>query len=282
MAVWRQPDNLKIYMVRQNMHQETLLKMTNLAVAKRDLLAGGRLRYFVLAMLAGFYVGLGIILILTIGGQLGDDPIRKTLMGVSFGIALSLVIMAGSELFTGNNMIMAAGSLAGRVTWSDTARIWLWSWFGNWAGSILVSLLFYWSGQASGATGAFAGVVSASKMTGTFQHLFFQGFLCNILVCLAALCGLKLKEETARLIMIWWCLFAFITSGFEHSIANMTVLTIGMLAAPGADVTLAGYFYNLGVVGLGNLLGGALILGGGYWLAGRPAAGAQEPASASA
>lgn len=251
------------------MHQETLSKLSSLAEAKLALLNSGRLRYFVLAMLAGFYVGLGIILILTIGGQLGDDPIRKTLMGVSFGIALSLVIMAGSELFTGNNMVMAAASLDGRVSWRDTSRIWLWSWFGNWAGSILVSLLFFWSGQADGATGVFAGTVSSAKMTAPLQNLFFQGFLCNILVCLAVLCGIKLKEETAKLIMIWWCLFAFITSGFEHSIANMTVLTIGLLAAPGVNVTLAGYFYNLAVVGFGNLLGGALILGGGYWLAGR-------------
>lgn len=251
------------------MHQETLAKMNALAVAKRDLLNGGRLRYFILAMLAGLYVGLGIILILTIGGQMGADPIRKTLMGVSFGIALSLVIMAGSELFTGNNMIMTAASLDGKVSWRDSIRIWLWSWFGNWAGSILVSVLFFFSGLASGATATFVGGVSAAKMTAPVVNLFFQGFLCNVLVCLAVLCGIKLKEETARLIMIWWCLFAFITSGFEHSIANMTVLTIGLLAAPGGDVTFAGYLYNLGVVGLGNLFGGALVLGWGYWMAGR-------------
>ncbi len=251
------------------MYSETLAKLSALAVAKRDMLNGSRLRYFVLSMLAGFYVGLGIILILTIGGLMGADPLRKILMGTSFGIALSLVIMAGSELFTGNNMIMTAASLNGKVSWKDSGRIWLWSWFGNWAGSILVSVLFVLSGLAAGATGTFTAGVSAAKMSAPMLNLFFQGFLCNILVCLAVLCGLKLKEETAKLIMIWWCLFAFITSGFEHSIANMTVLTIGLFSATGAEVNLAGYFYNLGVVGLGNLLGGALILGGGYWLAGR-------------
>lgn len=251
------------------MHQETLEKLTTLAVNKRDLLNGGRLRYFVLSMMAGLYVGLGIILIMTIGAQLGDMPIRNTLMGVSFGIALSLVIMAGSELFTGNNMIMAAGSLDGKVSWFDTARIWVWAWFGNWAGSILVAVLFYLGGQTAGATGAFTASVTAAKMTGSFQHLFFKAFLCNILVCLAVLCGIKLKNETAKLIMIWWCLFAFITSGFEHSIANMTTMAIGLFAASVPEVTIGGYFYNLAVVGFGNLCGGAIILGGGYWLAGR-------------
>lgn len=251
------------------MYRETLEKMGALAQAKVGVLNGSRMRYFVLSMLAGFYVGLGIILILTIGGQLGADPIKKTLMGASFGIALSLVIMAGSELFTGNNMIMTAASLDGKVKWADSIRIWIWSWFGNWAGAILVSVLFFLSGLTAGPAGAFSAGVSAAKTSAPALNLFFQGFLCNVLVCLAVLCSLKLKEETARLIMIWWCLFAFITSGFEHSIANMTVLTIGLFSATGAEINIAGYLYNLCIVGAGNLLGGALILGCGYWFVGR-------------
>jgi nitrite transporter NirC len=251
------------------MYQETLGKITTLAQGKLALLNKSRGRYFILSMLAGLYVGLGIILILTIGGAMGDDPAKKLVMGVSFGIALSLVIMAGSELFTGNNMVMTAGSLDRKVSWKDTLRIWLWSWFGNWAGSILVAGLFFLSGLAAGSTAEFVGKVSAAKMTAPAVQLFFRALLCNVLVCLAVLSGIKLKEETAKLIMIWWCLFAFITSGFEHSIANMTLLTIGLFAAPGADVTMQGYLYNLGIVGLGNLVGGAVIVGWSYWIAGR-------------
>jgi nitrite transporter NirC len=251
------------------MYQETLEKIVKLALGKLEMLNGSRLRYFILSMLAGIYVGLGIILILTIGGAMGDDPGKKLIMGISFGIALSLVIMAGSELFTGNNMIMAAGSLDKKVAWKDTARIWIWSWFGNWAGSILVAGIFVMTGLVSGGTAAFVGKVSAAKMTAPAVQLFFRAILCNVLVCLAVLCGIKLKEETAKLIMIWWCLFAFITSGFEHSIANMTLLTIGLFANSGADVTINGYLYNLGIVGLGNLVGGAIILGWSYWFIGR-------------
>ncbi len=251
------------------MYQETLEKIGNLAIGKVNLLNRSRMRYFILAMLAGFYVGLGIILILTIGGAMGDDPGKKLIMGISFGIALSLVIMAGSELFTGNNMIMTAASLDKKSSWADTLRIWLWSWFGNWTGSILVAGLFFLSGLAAGDTGEFVGKVSAAKMNAPAIELFFRALLCNVLVCLAVLCGIKMKEETAKLIMIWWCLFAFITSGFEHSIANMTLLTLGLFASPGANVTLNGYFYNLGIVGFGNMVGGALILGFSYWFAGR-------------
>lgn len=252
------------------MYQETLEKMINLALGKVKLLNGSRTRYFILSMLAGLYVGLGIILILTIGGAMGADPGKKLVMGLSFGIALSLVIMAGSELFTGNNMIMAAGSLDKKVPWKDSIRIWLWSWFGNWAGSILVAAIFVLTGLAAGSTGAFAAKVSAAKMTAPAVQLFFRAVLCNVLVCLAVLSGIKLKEETAKLIMIWWCLFAFITSGYEHSIANMTLLTIGLFTAPvGGDVNMYGYLYNLGIVGLGNMFGGAIIIGWSYWMAGK-------------
>lgn len=251
------------------MYQDVLKAMGTSAVAKLNILNKSRTRYFILSMLAGLYVGLGIILIMTIGGTMGDAPTKKVLMGASFGIALSLVIMAGSELFTGNNMIMTAASLDGKVAWRDTLRIWVWSWFGNWAGSILVAGLFVLTGLAVGPTAKTVATIAAAKMTAAPMDLFFRAVLCNTLVCLAVLTSIKLKEETAKLVMIWWCLFAFITSGFEHSIANMTLLTIALFAAPGHGVTLTGYFYNLGIVGLGNLVAGALILGWSYWMAGR-------------
>lgn len=251
------------------MYAETLEKMITAAQTKLGILNRSKTRYFILSMLAGMFVGLGIILIMTIGGVLGDSPAKKVVMGMSFGIALSLVIMAGSELFTGNNMIMTAASLDKKVPWKDTLRIWIWSWFGNWAGSIFVAGLFFLSGLATGPTAKFIGSLAAGKMTAAPTDLFFRAVLCNVLVCLAVLTSLKLKEESAKLIMIWWCLFAFITSGFEHSIANMTLLTIALFAIPGGDISFSGYLYNLGVVGLGNLVGGALILGWSYWMAGK-------------
>jgi len=117
----------------------------------------------------------------------------------------------------------------------------------------------------------FYGVASKKKMTETFVHLFFRGILCNILVCLSVLMNLNMKEETARLIMIWWCLFAFVTCGFEHSVANMTLLTIALFdgnASYSNDVTAARYFYNLSVVGLGNLAGAFLFLAVPYFITG--------------
>lgn len=250
------------------MYNELIQKMNDTSLSKVALLRSGRGRYLLLSLLAGFFVGLGIILIFTIGGTVGDVPYRRTLMGMSFGIALSLVIMAGSELFTGNNLVLTIGAMDGKVSWTDVLRIWGYSWIGNWAGSILVAVLYAQTGLTKGPVGEFMAAASAAKMTAGPSELFFRGVLCNILVCLAVLCSIKLKEEIAKLVMIWWCLFAFITSGFEHSIANMTLLTIGLLVPHGDKVTLGGYFYNIGIVTLGNLAGAVAVLALTYWYIG--------------
>lgn len=250
------------------MYEELIQTIANLAVAKENLLKKGLSKYLVLALFAGLYVGLGIILIFTIGGVVGDTPYKKVLMGVSFGIALSLVLVAGSELFTGNNLIMTVGSLEKKVSWLTTLKIWLYSYLGNLAGSILAAWLFVMAGLGQGPVGDFILKTTVIKMNAPFTELFFKGVLCNILVCLAVLTYIKLKEETAKLIMIFWCLFAFITSGFEHSVANMTLLSIGLLMPHSEAISLLGFINNLIPVTLGNIAGGAVVLGFGYWFVG--------------
>ena len=106
---------------------------------------------------------------------------------------------------------------------------------------------------------------AAGKMAPTSVELFLRGIMCNILVCLAAWSFYKLKSEAAKLIMIFWCLYAFITAGFEHSIANMTLLTIALMIPHKANVSLQGYIHNLTAVTLGNFVGGAIFVGLAYW-----------------
>ena len=238
------------------------------AKAKVNLLKTNRLGYFVSSMLAGLYVGMGIMLIFTIGGLLNSSgsTATKIVMGASFGVALSLVIMAGAELFTGNNFIMTAASLSREVKWKDTLKVWLVSFMGNLVGSIIAGAMFYAAGLAIGPVGEFIGKTSAVKMSVPFWPLLMRGIFCNILVCLATWCSFKLKSESGKLIIIFWCLFAFITSGFEHSVANMTLLTIGLLNPGAASVSIMGYVYNIGVVTLGNMIGGAIFLALPYYI----------------
>lgn len=240
--------------------------VANAARIKADFLKKNPFGYFIASMLAGIYVGFGILLIFNVGGVLSTAPYTKIAMGVSFGIALSLVIMAGAELFTGNNLVMISGVLSKTVNWGEVFRLWLVCYLGNWAGSLLIASIFYGAGFASGPVGELIASTSAFKMSIPFFPLFLRGLLCNILVCLAVWCGFKCKSESGKLIMIFWCLFAFITSGFEHSIANMTLLSISLFAPFESAISLCGYLYNIAVVTLGNMAGGILFVALPYYV----------------
>ncbi len=247
------------------MFGDEILAMANASKAKVSFARNNMLGYFIASMLAGAYVGLGIILIFTSGGVLAGAPATKIVMGASFGIALSLVIMAGSELFTGNNLILSVGILKKTVTVSETLKLWLVCLMGNWAGAIILSIIYWGTGLTNGPVGEFMAATAATKMSIPLLPLFLRGILCNVLVCLAVWCNFKLKSEVAKLIMIFWCLYAFITSGYEHSIANMTLLTIGLLSPFESAVSLSGYFYNLSVVVLGNMVGAIVFLAIPYY-----------------
>lgn len=244
------------------MFQEEVKALGNLAAKKTSLMKTRPLAYLTLSMLAGIYVGIGVLLIFTIGGLLSDSgfPGTKILMGVSFGIALSLVVMAGSELFTGNNLVMAVGIQNKKVRFSDSLKLWGLCWIGNLLGSLLTALLFLYSGLAAGSVGSFIAKASLGKMSLPAGELIMRGILCNLLVCLATWCSIKLKSESGKLIMIFWCLFAFITAGFEHSVANMTLLAIGILNPFGEMLSWSGYAYNLFFVTLGNMIGGIALV----------------------
>lgn len=254
------------------MYSDLVKKISNSAIAKVHTLRDSKAKYLISSILAGMYVGFGIFLIMTIGGVLKGAPSTKIIMGASFGVALSLVVMAGSELFTGNNFVMIIGAMEKSVTWLEASKIWIYSFVGNFIGSIFISYLYLETGLAKGVVSDFVLKVSAAKMNAPTSELFFRGVLCNILVCLAVLCYIKLKEETAKLIMIFWCLFAFITTGFEHSIANMSLFTLGLFLPHDAMISLSGLAHNLIPVTIGNFVGGGLILGLAYWYKGHKSA----------
>lgn len=251
------------------MEHETIATAAAAARAKATLLRAGPLQYLILSALAGAYVGLGIVLIFAIGAplQAAGSGATRAVMGASFGVALTLVIFAGSELFTGNNLIMTVGTLSRTVTGGALARVWVASFLGNLLGSLLLALATASSGVLSKAPAKeFVLGVVAAKMAAPASELFFRGVLCNALVCLAVWMGMRTKDETARLVLIFWCLFAFIGAGFEHSVANMTLLGIGLLLPHDPTlVSWAGFARNLTFVTLGNVVGGALLIAVPYW-----------------
>jgi len=251
------------------MHYELIQAFSLAAEEKVRILKSNTMRYLLLSAFAGIFVGFGILLIFTIGGLIGPLPIRRIIMGMAFGIALTLVIVIGSEIFTGNNMIMTVASLEKRVSWKNTRSIWLYSFVGNLIGSIVLGWTFVTSGVATDSIIEFVQQTAAVKMSAPFMELFFRAVLCNVLVCLAIMASFKLKSETAKLIVIWWCLFAFITLGFEHSVANMSLFSIALFSPSAQGVTLMGAAYNLVATTFGNFVGGAGVLGLGYWFIGK-------------
>jgi nitrite transporter NirC len=242
------------------MYSEDFAAAAGAARTKTEFMAKNPAGYFLASTLAGVFVGLAILFIFSIGGQLAGAAHTKTVMGACFGIALSLVVMAGAELFTGNNLVMTAGLFHKTVNAGQALKLLLLCYIGNWIGSALVAALFFGTGLGAGPVGEFIAASAAAKMNAPPMQLFMRGVLCNALVCLGVWCCYRCKSEAAKLVMIFWCVFAFITSGYEHSVANMTLLTSALFAPFDADISIFGYFYNIITVTLGNMLGGVALV----------------------
>ena len=270
------------------MYTETINKCAANAARINRFERSDKLGFWLSSAMAGAYVGLGIILIFTLG-NLVTPELRPLLMGATFGIALTLVIIAGAELFTGHTLFLTLGVKTGRIGTGSALRAALQSWGGNLLGSILVAWLFWQTGGGKmlpdGASLLHGAALAKTQLP--VMALIAKGMLCNWLVCLAIwMC--QRVEGSAKFIAIWWCLLAFIASGYEHSIANMTLFALSWFGAHGTDFTLTGIGYNLLWVTIGNTLSGVVFMGLGYWYA-TPAAqrpGAQtveaSPSTASA
>ena len=251
---------------------ETVTIFAQLAKTKAKFMKNNRLGFLISAMMAGAYIGIGILLIFSVGESV-DASVRSLVMGCSFGIALTLVVFGGAELFTGHTMYMSLGLLTGTTSLRDLGRSWSMTWLGNLSGCLLLASLFVMGGGGSilkeGAD--LLHTVATKKMTAPASELVARAIMCNWLVCLAIWTCARTKSDTAKCVMIFWCLFAFIAAGFEHSIANMTVFSLALMSDHPDSITLAGAARNLCWVSLGNAISGAVFMGAGYWFAsGRP------------
>ncbi len=254
------------------MYKETISLIEDSAKHKCHLYEQSLSSYLLHSAMAGAYVALGIVLILVIGSPLYavHSPYISIAMGLSFGIALSLVFFAGSDLFTGNTMVLPIAALSGSLKWNKVFKMFLWNYLGNLLGSLGVALLVYYAGVFDNIDNShFLNAIAVKKMGLSFEKLFFRGMLCNWLVTLSVWCYYRMKTETGKLIMVFWCLFAFITSGYEHSVANMSLLSLANLAINTSEVSISGMIHNLIPVTLGNMASGTILMGISYsWISG--------------
>lgn len=206
----------------------------------------------------------------------------KVLAGAIFGTGLMLVVLAGGELFTGNTMILA-GVLDGKVKLKDMLKNWLFVYFGNFAGSVILAYMMVHSGLFNSGANGLGGMtikIASYKVGLSFMPAFYLGIMCNMLVCLAVWMAYGAKDMVGKIFAIFFPIWLFITSGFEHSIANMYYIPAGILAkanpswvaeahlTPTALANLNwGSFIvnNLLPVTLGNIVGGSIFVAGIYW-----------------
>lgn len=250
------------------MFQDSLEKVTSAAKAKNNLLESNIFGYFVASLLAGIFIGFGVLISMTVGGLLIESDFMKIMMGASFAVALSLVIMSGSELFTGNVFVLGVAGIQKKLSLKKIVKLLVFCYIGNWIGSVIIAYMHMGTGLINGQTANLINSLALTKTQTSFLPLLLRSILCNILVCIAVWSSIKMKSESGKLIMVFWCIFTFFTLGFEHSVANMTLLTLDLLQ-PIPGINFMDYFYNLSVVTLGNIIGGLLFVSFPYVLIGR-------------
>lgn len=223
----------------------------------------------VLGVLAGAFISLGALFfaVVVTGSELGFGPTRW-LGGLAFCLGLALVVIAGAELFTGNNLLAMAWA-SRLITTRRLLRHWGLVYLGNLLGCLGTVVLTWLADSASlaeGRLGETLVAIAVAKVGLAPLEAFARGVLCNVLVCLAVWLAMSGHSVTDKLLAIVLPISAFVALGFEHSIANGFLLPMGRLLDPAA-VPLGAALANLGWVTLGNLVGGTLLVAGVYWLA---------------
>jgi formate transporter len=237
---------------------------------------------FVLSVMAGAFIALGGVLstIILTGSELGFGPTRF-MAGIGFSLGLILVIVAGAELFTGNNLVVMSW-VSGNVSLGSLMRNWGMVYVGNLVGALSIVAMVYlgrWWEQGENSVGATAVTIAAAKTALPFWVVFVRAILANALVCLAVWLASGGRSVIDKVFGILFPIAGFVAAGFEHSIANMYFIPIGLLlsdqsapvkvaglpTAQLADLNVGGALTNIVAATLGNIVGGAILVGIVYW-----------------
>jgi formate transporter len=238
----------------------------------------------VLGVVAGAFIGLGGVLstVASTGSTLGYGPTRL-LAGLAFSLGLILVVVAGAELFTGNNLVLMSW-MSGHISFGRLLRNWSLVYVGNLLGALSIVAMVYsadWWKLSDQAVGATALSVAAGKASLGFGVVFVRGILANALVCLAVWLATGGRSVIDKILAIVFPITAFVAAGFEHSIANMYFIPLGILLSEKASVVdlaalpasqvahldAGGLVNNIAAATLGNVVGGAVLVGLVYWFA---------------
>ncbi len=225
-------------------------------------------KMIVLGIFAGIFIGLGAHGFITAtapGGSAAEVMLQKFIGASVFPAGLMMVIVCGAELFTGNNLLTLALS-AKKISAAEMLRNWIFVYIGNLIGSVLLALFLAKSGLYSGAMMDKAVAVAQAKSQIPFMEGIIRGILCNMVVVLACWFQAGAKDIAGKILAIWFPIMLFVFAGFEHSVANMTYIPLGMFL--GAEVGISQFLMgNIIPVTIGNMIGGAVIVPAAYYYA---------------
>lgn len=231
------------------------------------------LKMVVLGIFAGMFIGFAGIASNVAGATVANPSISRLVSACVFPAGLAMVLIAGSELFTGNNLIIIA-VLEKKVKIREMLKNWFFVLMGNAIGTMMVASMVVYGGTPELFEGVLAEKMIASalsRVNQTFVEAFLRGILCNILVCIAVWAAFAAKTVSGKLLMSFWPIMLFVLCGFEHSIADIYFGVAGILVAGEYGLAAEGLTWgsfllnNLLPVTLGNIVGGSGIVGAGYW-----------------
>jgi formate transporter len=276
--------------VRTVPERQTVDDYTPVQVARRVETAGinkgtqNILTTVLLGMLAGVFIGMGAMLYTLVTTDTGlGFGLTRLLGGISFCLGLVLVVVAGAELFTGNSLVVMSW-MSGQTSFKQLLRNWSTVYFANLVGALSLAVLIFYSHQwtfNNYGVGANALLIANSKVNLSFTVALTRGILCNVLVCLAVWLSFGARTITGKIMAIIFPITAFVVAGFEHSIANMYFIPMGILMAnqPAvleasgltvdsiSNLTWTGFIGNLIPVTIGNIIGGGILIAAVYWIA---------------
>lgn len=218
-------------------------------------------KYMGRAIITGFYMMLALILSYSTGAVLNPNykEFARIAVAATFSVGLGLIVFLKGELFTGNNLVMCVGMYVKKVNFNMVLKVWLYSYIGNFIGSIILAYLFVKSGATLDLVKSFIEPIVHKKLDLPVYQLLLRGILCNFIVCVGYLTSIKMETESGKLMMMFLCVFAFVIAGFEHSVANMGIFSVAHFAFGGVPIGLV--LKNLLWVTLGNIIGGGVLLG---------------------
>ncbi|MDO4623629.1 MAG: formate/nitrite transporter family protein [Eubacteriales bacterium] len=230
-------------------------------------------KMLILGIFAGMYIAFGAVGSQVVAVSIAAPSVAKWVGSCVFPVGLMLVLVAGAELFTGNCLLVIP-VLEKKASISEMLKSWFFVYIGNFIGSILVALAVVYSHALTLFDGQLAKNVvaaSAAKSTMNFSDALIKGILCNMLVCLAVWVSFAAKELAGKIIGLMLPIMLFVLCGYEHSVANMYFGPAGIFASSAYGIAQDGIgwggflLHNLLPVTLGNIIGGSLIVGAGYW-----------------